>query len=190
MGTLIVVSGPPGSGKSSVAEHLAAGYDPSAVVAGDAVFAFLRQGFIEPWAQRAHPQNRAVVEASAAAAGRLAEHCTVVHDGVVGPWLLEGFVAASGLDRVHYAVLLPPEETCVERVRRRRGHGFTDESATRQLWRDFDLAPLDPRHVVVDTTSDAAGIAREVRARVERGTIAHPSAEAGQTRAYRARAKE
>ncbi|WP_077488433.1 hypothetical protein [Sinomonas mesophila] len=37
----------------------------------------------------AHDQNTAVVEAAARAAGRLAGHCDVVCDGVIGPWFIE-----------------------------------------------------------------------------------------------------
>jgi hypothetical protein len=36
----------------------------------------------------------------------------------------DAFVAATGLAAVHYVVLLPPEPTCVERMRSRVGHGF------------------------------------------------------------------
>ena len=44
VGEVIVVSGPPGAGKSTVAGALADLYDPSALVAGDDFFAFLQRG--------------------------------------------------------------------------------------------------------------------------------------------------
>ena len=97
MGDVIVVTGPPGAGKSTVAEQLADLLHPSALVTGDDFFGFLRNGAISPWRAEAHEQNIAVTEAAAAASGRMAGHCDVVYDGVVGPWFIEIFSAAAGL---------------------------------------------------------------------------------------------
>lgn len=49
MGSLLIVTGPPGAGKSTAAALLAERYDPSALVEGDVFHAFLRCGAIEPW---------------------------------------------------------------------------------------------------------------------------------------------
>ena len=69
---LIVVSGPPGAGKTTAARALARLFDPSALVPGDQFFAFIEQGYIAPWTSPAHRQNEIVTEAAGAAAGRLA----------------------------------------------------------------------------------------------------------------------
>ncbi len=122
-----MVSGPPGAGKSTVARLLADGFPRSALVRGDDFFAFVAAGWVEPWLPEAHEQNTVVIEAAAAAAGRLAAGgYQVVYDGVLGPWLLPAFATATGLDHVSYLVLLPPEEECLARVAGRTGHGFTD----------------------------------------------------------------
>jgi cytidylate kinase len=89
---LIVITGPPGAGKSSVSEHLANLFEPSALVAGDSFFAMIKQGFILPWLPQSRHQNTVVIEAAAATAGRLTDICSVVYDGVLGPWLLPTFV--------------------------------------------------------------------------------------------------
>jgi dephospho-CoA kinase len=60
---LIVVTGPPGAGKSTVAELLSQQFDRSALVAGDAFFGFLRRGSTAPWIPESHEQNTAVVAA-------------------------------------------------------------------------------------------------------------------------------
>jgi cytidylate kinase len=139
-GEPIVITGPPGAGKSTLSASLADLYEPSALVEGDAFFAFLRRGYIEPWKPASHEQNTAVVEAAAAATGRLAAQVSVIYDGVVGPWFLPEFLAASGASALHYVVLLPPIEVCLNRVEHRAGHGFTDLDATRQMYEQFAAA--------------------------------------------------
>jgi len=49
VGELVIVTGPPGAGKSAVSEHLANGFTPSALVAGDSFFAMIKKGYILPW---------------------------------------------------------------------------------------------------------------------------------------------
>ena len=89
MGFLLVVTGPPGAGKSTVARILADAFDPSVLVQGDAFFAFLARGAIEPWLPESGPQNEVVVRAAAAATGRfVAGGYATVYDGVLGPWFI------------------------------------------------------------------------------------------------------
>jgi adenylate kinase family enzyme len=168
---LIVVTGPPGAGKTTVAQALSGLFKPSALVCGDQFFAFIDQGYIAPWTAAAHRQNEIVVGAAAAAAGRLATGgYTVIYDGVIGPWFLETFGVAKGLARLHYAILLPPEELCLQRVRSRAGHGFRDLEAARHMYTEFATAEVDPRHLVV-STEDAAALASRLRHLVKAGTL-------------------
>jgi cytidylate kinase len=162
VGELVLVTGPPGAGKSSVSEQLVSGRAPSALVAGDAFFAMIKHGYILPWLSQAHHQNSVVIEAAAAAAGRLTGICFVVYDGVVGPWLLATFVRAAGLADLHYVVLMPPLDVCLERVRSRIDHGFSDLSVTRDMHQQFAGAGVDTRHLVAEAEERPANLAAEI----------------------------
>jgi len=172
---LIVVSGPPGAGKTTVATALSRLFDPSALVPGDQFFAFIDQGYIAPWTSPAHRQNEVVTEAAGAAAGRLTTGgYTVVYDGVIGPWFLEAFGAATQLSSLHYVILLPPEPLCLERVRSRPDHGFKDPKATRHMYRQFAGADVDLRYVVA-SSDDATTLAHHLYDLVHDGRLRWPA---------------
>ncbi len=173
MPELIVVTGAPGLGKSSVAALVCDGFEPAALVEGDAFFAFLRRGAVDPWLPASQEQNTAVIEAAAAASGRLAKHCTVVYAGVLGPWFTDAFLAAAGLERVHYAVLSAPLATCLARVAGRVGHGFTDPEAATAMWRQFEASPIPARHRV-DATAPAPEVAAAILHGVAQGSLLLP----------------
>jgi cytidylate kinase len=169
MGELIVVTGPPGAGKSSVSEHLANAFNPSALVAGDSFFAMIKQGYILPWLPESRRQNTIVIEAAAAAAGRLTDICSVVYEGVLGPWFLPTFVRATGLSYLHYVILLPPLEVCLERVQGRVGHGFSDLAATRDLYEQFANAAIDHKYLITDSDDHPAQLAELISRRLDDG---------------------
>jgi cytidylate kinase len=174
MGDVVVVTGPPGAGKSATADSLAQVLHPSALVPGDDFFGFLRNGFIAPWLDEAQDQNTSVIEAAAAAVGRLARHRHVVYDGVVGPWFVETFLRATGVTHLHYVLLLPPLEVCLERVRTRRGHGFTDREAAEHMWEEMHRAEVAPRHVLSDHDQPPDRIAARIAQLVQDGGLRYP----------------
>jgi predicted ABC-type ATPase len=173
MASLLVITGPPGAGKSTVAAVVAKKHNPCVLIDGDAFFAFLNQGAVAPWLPEAHEQNDVVVSAAAAAAGRFATRYMTVYDGVIGPWFLPTFAEASGLDSLRYLILLPPVESCVERVATRSGHGFTDEPATRKMHEEFSRAEVADRFVFTNPPDDPAEVALEVLARFDDGSITY-----------------
>lgn len=171
MRTLLVITGPPGAGKSTAARFIADAAERSVLVEGDAFFGFLASGAIEPWLPESNEQNEVVTQAAASAAGRFAKGgFTAIYDGVVGPWFLSRFAAATGLDDLEYVVLLPPVETCVAR---RRNHGFSDEAATRKMHEEFAAADVPKRHVLHQAGEDVITVADSITAALERGDLAY-----------------
>lgn len=158
MSSLLVVTGPPGSGKSTFAKLMATRSTRSVLVEGDAFFGFLAEGQIPPWLPESSDQNRAVVEASGLATGRfVADGYDTTFDGIIGPWFLPAFQSASGVTELDWVVLLPSEVICRTRVKERARASFKDLAATSKMHREFTAAAIDPRHVV-----DSGGVSPEM----------------------------
>ena len=125
---LLIITGPPGAGKSTVARSVVERFDPSALVQGDVFFGFVARGYVDPWLPDSHEQNTVVTEATARATAAFAKGgLTTVFDRMVGPWFLPTFLEITDVPSVHYAVLLPSVETCVARVLGRSDHWFREE---------------------------------------------------------------
>jgi predicted kinase len=117
---VLILSGPPGAGKTTLARILAEA-GPARVVHlhTDDFFTSIRPDQIPPWLPQSRDQNRTVSEAIAAAAGAFARGgYPVIVDGVVGPWHLEVYVAEArrlGL-ALDYVVLRPSLAQASERA--------------------------------------------------------------------------
>jgi gluconate kinase len=174
MAGLLIITGPPGAGKSTVAQALARQSDNSVLVEGDSFFGFLASGAREPWLPESNEQNDVVTRAAAAAAGTFAlGGYTTIYDGVVGPWFLPTFGAATGLEQVDYVVLLPSVERCVQRVSTRRNHTFTDQAATRKMHGDFALADVAERHVIRDPPEDLEDVSAQIQSALASGRFTY-----------------
>jgi cytidylate kinase len=172
MGEVLVISGPPGAGKSTVGELVADRFEPSLLVEGDVFFQVLRRGATAPWLPESAEQNEVITAATAAAVGELARGpATVVFNGVLGPWFLPTFFRRSGLTSVSYAVLLPPVQQCVDGVLTRTGHGFADEAATRQMHAEFVAAAVEDRHLFTNPPGELEATAAAILTAHAAGTL-------------------
>ena len=165
MGELIIVTGPPGAGKSTVSGLVADSFDSSVLIPSDWFFSLWHRGAIDPWLPQALPQTTVAADAAAAATGAFARaDCQVVYDGFIPPGDLPGSV-------LHYAVILPPVTTCTDRVTSRAGRRFTSVDATRAMHRDFVQATLDARYLITDAEAAPKDVARQILDRLAAGSL-------------------
>jgi predicted kinase len=153
---ILIVTGPPGVGKTTVAGILAARTPHAVHLEGDAFFRFISSGYVEPWKPESHEQNQVVMQVVAAAAAGYAEagYFTIV-DGIVIPAFflepLRDALRGAG-HAVAYAVLRAPLSVCTERLRSREGvPPLADSDVLERMWRSFaDLGELERNVLDVD----------------------------------------
>ncbi|MHB8378503.1 MAG: AAA family ATPase [Acidimicrobiales bacterium] len=170
---MLLLSGPPGSGKTTVGRLVAGEFTPSTVVDADFFWASVVNGLIAPWESRADTQNQVMVRAALSTAARFvrAGYVTVL-EGHVGPWWMD--VIMEELEDVgvpvSYVVLRPTIDDClfrsVDRLKDPRHAGaLTLEDPIRAMYAQYEGLGVYEKHVL-DNSGLSAG--ETVRAIVER----------------------
>lgn len=147
-GHILLLSGHPGSGKSTIAEALAhLPGAPKVHFHSDDLWGYIKHGRIDPWLPQSGQQNRMIMQIAADVAGRYAEAgYFVILDGVVRPGWLPAFTALAR--PLHYIVLRTTVTEAIERCQARGGDSLSDPLVVADLHFQFaDLGAFE-HHVL------------------------------------------
>ena len=173
---ILILAGPPGVGKTTAADALAARSPLAVHLESDAFFRFIHSGYVPPWKPESHEQNRIVMRivAGAASSYAAAGYFTVI-DGIVIPgWFLEPLRDAlfEAGQEVAYAVLRAPLSACVARAQARAREPLGEPEVVEQLWKSFgDLGEFEPNALDVRDLSPA-GVADQLERKLQEGLLA------------------
>jgi GrpB-like predicted nucleotidyltransferase (UPF0157 family)/predicted kinase len=157
-GSILLLTGPPGAGKTTVAGLVARSFDRAVHLKGDDFFHVIAAGFVPPWLPESHAQNEVVLDVTAGAAKAWAlGGYDVVLDGIFGPWFLQRFVevAFHGDIAIDYVVLRPDLDTCLARATARGDGELTDPGPVRHMYEELSRLGRYERHVL-DTAGESA----------------------------------
>jgi predicted kinase len=176
---LLLLTGSPGTGKTTVAPLVADRHEPSVCLDLDWFFAKLRRGAVEPWRLEAHAQNRTVLHAAAEACTTFAADGYVcVAEGILYPFMLDLF-AEAGAGRgvvLHYAVLRAPRAVVQQRVVDRKvepqhAGALADAAVVDDLWAQFERQGVAERHRVDVGALSPGEVAVEIDGRFRAGAF-------------------
>jgi hypothetical protein len=175
--TVLLLTGSPGCGKTTVAPLVADRHEPSVCLDLDWFFAKVRRGFVDPWRGEAHTQNRVILGAAAEAVAAFAEggYFTVA-DGILYPFMLDLFAEACAPRGIalNYAVLRAPISVVQQRVQDRRAEpehsaALADAGVVDDLWAQFESHGVEERHRVDSGARSPGAVAEEIDRRLGAG---------------------
>ena len=155
-GRIIIITGSPGTGKTTVASIVAQKSDmeKSVHMHTDDFYHYLSKGGIPPHLPESNEQNVVVIEAFLEAAKRFVYGgYDVIVDGIVGPWFLTPWrnIIQEGYE-VHYIVLRASKEMTLKRaVERSKLDRNTNIELVETMWKQIHSLNECERYVLETT---------------------------------------
>jgi len=164
-GRIILISGPPGAGKSTVAKELASSSAvPTVYIEGDTFWHFIvKNGTPNHPAKPRKAMSRIVIKSMMLAALPYARGgYEVIVDFSIGPWFLDLFQDYLKETPLEYVILCPSERVCARRAASRKDGAMPDYSQYHELHEAFSNLGDFEKYAIRDDVESPAELAATI----------------------------
>ena len=170
-GKIIIITGPPATGKSTISSLVAENSDlPKSVhMHTDDFYHYIKKGVTSPSLPESNVQNEVVIEAFLKATKTFAHNeYEVIVDGIIGPWFLDPWVELAKENyEVHYLILRASKDITMKRALERiKLDESTNVELVETMWNQFTNLNNYENNVINTTNQTIDQTLQEIRQRI------------------------